>query len=128
MASVAGVTNKLTIKGTAAASSNSALNAANFSGVINSTASTSSINFIGDAKNLSGSSWDNAVNIAGAINGGTSNVNIQSTGANITTSAAITGANISIDNTNGTIHSSTGPLRQAAVLLVRPSVFSWVRP
>jgi filamentous hemagglutinin family protein len=110
MATVAGVTNKLTIRGTSAASINSGLNAVNLSGVINSNASTSSINLIGDAKNLSGSSWDNAVNISGAINGGTSNVNIQSTGANITTSAAIAGANISIDNTNGTIHSSTGAI------------------
>ena len=79
-------------------------------GAINGNAATSSINFMGDAKNLSGANKDNAVNISGAITGGASNVNIQSTGATITTSAAITGANISIDNTNGTINSSTGAI------------------
>jgi filamentous hemagglutinin family protein len=108
MATVAGVTNKLTIKGTSAASSNAGLNAVNLSGTITSNAATSGINIIGDAKNLSGTNWDKAVNISGAINGGTSNVNIQSTGGHITNSAAITGANISIDNTNGSIDSSTG--------------------
>lgn len=49
MATVAGVTNKLTIKGTAAASSNNSWNAINFSGAINGNAATSSINFMGDA-------------------------------------------------------------------------------
>ncbi|MGV0985189.1 MAG: YDG domain-containing protein [Limnohabitans sp.] len=109
MATVAGVTNKLTLKGTSAASSNAGLSAVNFSGVINGNDATSSINILGTATNTSGASWDNAINIAGAINGGGApNIIIQSTGAKIQTSAAITGANISIDNTNGTINTTAG--------------------
>jgi filamentous hemagglutinin family protein len=114
MGTVAGVTNKLTIKGTAAASSNNSWNAINFSGAINGNAAISSINFWGDAKNLSGANKDNGVNISGVITGSAANVNIQSTGATILTSAAITGANISIDNSNGTINSSTGAITAGA--------------
>jgi hypothetical protein len=110
MGTVTGVTNKLTIKGTDASSSNGGWNTVNFSGTINGNAATSSINFMGDAKNLSGTNWDKAVNIAGVITGNGANVNIQSTGASIVTSGAITGNNISIDNTNGTINATTGAI------------------
>ena len=114
MATVAGVTNKLTLKGTTAASSNSALSGVNFSGVITGNASTSSINIIGEAKNLSGVNYDNAVNTTGSITGSSANVNIQGLYGKASIDGAITGANISVDNTGGTIDATTGAITAGA--------------
>jgi filamentous hemagglutinin family protein len=113
MTTVAGVTNKLTLKGTTAASSSNSLNGVNFSGSIISNASTSSINFIGEAKNLSGTT-DKAVNLASAVTGGSSNVNIQALYGQLLVDVAVTGANISIDNTGGTIDATTGAITAGA--------------
>jgi filamentous hemagglutinin family protein len=114
MATVAGVTNKLTLRGTTAASSNSALSGVNFSGVITGNASTSSINIIGEAKNLSGTNYDNAVNTSGTITGSSANVNIQGLYGKVSIDGAITGANISVDNTGGTIDATTGAITAGA--------------
>jgi autotransporter-associated beta strand protein len=114
MATVAGVTNKLTLKGTTAASSNSALSGVNFSGGITGNASTSSINIIGEAKNLSGTNYDNAVNTTGTITGSSANVNIQALYGKVSIDGAITGANISVDNTGGTIDATTGAITAGA--------------
>jgi hypothetical protein len=114
MGTVAGVTNKLTIKGTSAASSNASLNALNLSGAINGNAATSSINLIGEAKNFSGGSIDNAVNTTGTITGSSANVNIQALYGKMSLDGAITGANISVDNTGGTIDATTGAITAGA--------------
>ncbi len=110
MATVTGVTNKLTLKGTTAASSNSALNGVNFSGAITGNASTSSINLIGEAKNLSGTNYDSAVSMTGTITGNAANVNVQAPYGKISIDGAISGANISVDNTGGSISATTGTI------------------
>lgn len=106
-----GTDSQLTIIGVASASQNAGLNAVNISGTIQGNTSTGPITILGKAANTAGTNYDTAVNISGTINGGSaSNVIVQATEGKIAVSGNISGNEISIDNTNGTINTSTGAI------------------